>query len=93
MNGAADITMPGDGEAEAAILAFVARIAPPELSANLSSETALLGSGILDSLSIVELMTFVGEELGFEISDDDFTAENFETVGSLVRLIAEKRRA
>lgn len=91
MSGAGETTKTGDAEAETAILAFIARLAPPELSANLSADTSLLGSGILDSLSVVELMTFVSEELGFEISDDDFTAENFDTVGSLVRLIARKR--
>ncbi len=82
-----------DREAEAAILRFVARVAPAELARDLDAGTPLLSAGLLDSLSIVELMTFVSEELGFEISDEDFTAENFETVGSLVRLIGTKRRA
>jgi acyl carrier protein len=82
-----------DRDAEAAILRFVARTAPAELAGDLNADTPLLSAGLLDSLGIVELMTFVSDELGFEISDDDFTPENFETVGSLVRLIAAKRRA
>lgn len=82
-----------DRDAEAAILRFVARTAPAKLAGDLSADTPLLSAGLLDSLGIVELMTFVSDELGFEISDDDFTPENFETVGSLVRLIAAKRRA
>lgn len=74
-----------------AILSFLTRLAPQTLADGLSADTPLLSSGVLDSLSVVELMTFVGDELGFEIDDDDFTPENFETVASLVRLIEQKR--
>lgn len=91
MNGVTEATVPGDAEAEAAILGFVARLAPPDLAGSLTTETPLLSAGLLDSLSVVELMTYVSDELGFEISDEDFTPENFENVASLVRLIGRKR--
>ena len=51
----------------------------------------LLESGILDSLGVVQLMTFLSETRNVEIGDEDFTLENFETVGSLARFVAAKR--
>lgn len=82
---------PQTAEITQAILSFLTRLAPQALADGLSAETPLLSSGVLDSLSVVELMTFVADDLGFEIDDDDFTPENFETVASLVRLIEQKR--
>lgn len=58
----------------------------------ITEDTSLLESGILDSIGILQLMTFLSEKLGVEISDEDFVAENFRTIGSLARLITEKRR-
>jgi acyl carrier protein len=37
----------------------------------------------LDSLALVELITVVEERFGFEMDEDDITAEVFGTVGSL----------
>lgn len=53
----------------------------------------LLESGILDSLGILQLVNFLGDELGVTVEDEDFVAENFETVGSLARFVAAKRGA
>lgn len=56
-------------------------------------DLALLESGILDSLGILQLVTFLGDELNVEVSDEDFVAENFETIGSLSRFVARKQAA
>lgn len=55
------------------------------------ADMSLLDSGILDSLGILQLVTFLGDEFGIEVTDDDFVAENFETVGSLARFVARKQ--
>lgn len=57
----------------------------------INKDLALLDSGILDSLGVVQLVTFLSEKLGVEVQDDDFIAENFETVGSLARFVAKKQ--
>lgn len=59
----------------------------------LTPETALLGTGLLDSLAVIQLMVFLGEELGIEIDDEDFTPENLGTVGQLLGFIGRKRAA
>lgn len=70
----------------------LARSAPPGTWASISASTPLLDSGTLDSLGILQLMTALSESLGVEIGDEDFVPANFETAGSLARLIASKRR-
>jgi acyl carrier protein len=72
---------------------YFAEVAPTPATGAIESETPLLGSGLLDSLGIIQLTTYLGEELGVEIADDDFTEENFATVGSLARFVERKRAA
>jgi acyl carrier protein len=60
--------------------------------ANLKPETPLLGSGAIDSLGILELMTFLGERFDIAIEDSDFDRENLENPASLVRFITERKR-
>jgi acyl carrier protein len=57
----------------------------------ITPQTALLGTGLLDSLAVIQLMVFLGDELGIEISDDDFTPENLGTVGQLLAFIERKQ--
>jgi acyl carrier protein len=58
----------------------------------LSAQTPLLGQGLLDSLGVVQLMVFLGGELGVEIDDEDFTQDNLATLGSVLALISRKRQ-
>jgi acyl carrier protein len=55
---------------------------------DLGADDSLLTSGMLDSLAIVKLLSFVEEEFDVEISDADFDPENFETLTSITKLIA-----
>lgn len=81
----------GEGEAYEAISDFLMTSTPIANAGGVSPETPLLESGVLDSLGILQLMTFLGEQMGIEVSDEDFIPENFETVGSLSRFVAGKQ--
>lgn len=53
-------------------------------AARFGSETELFGSlPELDSLALVELITAIEERFGFEMDEDDITAEVFGTVETL----------
>jgi acyl carrier protein len=54
--------------------------------------TRLLDGGI-DSLGVLELMSFLGDRFGFVVEDTDFEPENFETPAGLVQFIERKRAA
>ena len=55
---------------------------------DLGGDDSLLSSGILDSLAIVKLLSFVEDEFDVEIADADFDPENFETLNTITKLIA-----
>ena len=57
---------------------------------DLTADSQLLSSGLLDSLAIVKLLSFVEDEFDVEIADADFDPENFETLSRITTLIAEQ---
>jgi acyl carrier protein len=77
------------GEVEAVIHAYLTKRFPA--LANLRAETPLLSGGAIDSLGILELMTFLGERFDIEIEDGDFDGENVASLASLVRFVVERK--
>jgi acyl carrier protein len=62
-------------------------------AAEIDTSTPLFGSmPELDSLAVVELAASLEEEFGFEIDDEDFTGDVFESVGTLVDFVEEHRQ-
>ena len=58
----------------------------------LDASTPLFGSiPELDSLAVVELAAALEAEFDFQIDDDDFTGEVFETLGSLADFVEQNR--
>jgi acyl carrier protein len=51
----------------------------------------LLGNEVLDSMGIFEIVAFVESEFGIEVLDEDLLPNNFETIGSITRLVEAKR--
>lgn len=57
----------------------------------LTAESPLIGAiPEFDSMAVVTVLTMVEDEFGVEIDDDEVSAENFETVGSLVEFVTLK---
>lgn len=54
------------------------------------SDESLLDSGVLDSASILEIVSFLEERFRFTIDDEELVPENFETINSIVRLVKSK---
>jgi acyl carrier protein len=58
----------------------------------LNALTPLFGSmPELDSFAVIELVTTLEEQFGFEIDGDEITGEIFETVGSLTEFVLKKK--
>ncbi|MBT1064857.1 acyl carrier protein [Bowmanella sp. Y26] len=54
-------------------------------------DTPLLGAiAEFDSMAIVTLLTTLEENFGFEVDDDEISADVFETFGSLVSFVENK---
>jgi acyl carrier protein len=58
---------------------------------SLNHNSALLGSlPELDSMAVVNVITALEEHFGIVVDDDEISAFNFETLGSLSRFVEEK---
>jgi acyl carrier protein len=73
-----------------AMAAFFKTTTPGALAGPLTPETPLLDSGLLDSLSMLQLTTHLSDTFGVEFEDDDFTMENFATAGRVAALVTAK---
>lgn len=57
----------------------------------LTAASPLLGAiPEFDSMAVVTVLTMVEDEFGIAISDDEVSADIFETVGSLARFVDDK---
>jgi acyl carrier protein len=58
-------------------------------SATLTEGTPLL-DGVIDSLGLMQLISFIEEEFDVAIDDAEVTASNFRTVADIGRLVEQK---
>ena len=59
---------------------------------SMDAATGLLGSmPELDSMAVVELITAIGETVRFRADEADFTADAFETLGTLAAFVDAHR--
>jgi acyl carrier protein len=55
------------------------------------NDASLLEAGIIDSIGVMELVTFVAQTFKFEIPPEDITPENFDSVTHLTCYIKRKQ--
>jgi len=56
-----------------------------------TSETDLLGTGLLDSMLVIDLVAHVEARHGVSIGDGEITPEHFRSIAPLADLISRKR--
>ncbi|NJN55428.1 MAG: acyl carrier protein [Anaerolineae bacterium] len=56
----------------------------------LDDDESLLEAGVVDSLGVVELVSFVEEKFGITVPDDDIVPDNFDSVDNLAAYIARR---
>lgn len=59
----------------------------------LTDETLLVTSGLVDSTGMLEVITFLETEFGIQISDRETTPENLESIARMAAFIERKRAA
>jgi acyl carrier protein len=60
------------------------------MTKNVSNDEPLLTNGLIDSLGILEVVSFVENEFGIVVSDEDLLPENFGSIHSLSNFVHEK---
>ncbi|SDG38259.1 acyl carrier protein [Bradyrhizobium sp. Rc2d] len=80
-----------DRTLESVKVAIVKTLGIEDRAATLNASTPLFGSmPELDSFAVIELVTTLEEQFGFEIDGSEITGEIFETVGSLTDFVSSK---
>ncbi len=69
---------------------FVANIAQQKGIAGIGAGEELTQSGIIDSLAIFRLVSFLEETFGIRIADDEIVNENFASVDVIEKLVNGK---
>jgi len=57
-----------------------------------SDTDSLPGHGIIDSMGVIELITFVQDEFAVQVEEPEITEENFGTLAAIVRFVQGKQR-
>jgi acyl carrier protein len=78
---------------ETQVRAFLADAFPTAGDAPLAVDTSLFEAGIIDSMGVLTLVTWLEETYGFTVDDDEVLPENIDGVGALVRYIGRKTGA
>jgi methoxymalonate biosynthesis acyl carrier protein len=75
------------------ITAAVSGFLTKQLRAEFGPDDPIFGSGLANSLFAMQLVLFVEREFGISVLNEDLEMSNFETVGSIARLVASKNGA
>ncbi|RME01250.1 MAG: acyl carrier protein [Calditrichaeota bacterium] len=60
---------------------------------SLTADTDLLNQGIVDSMGILDLVSYMEENFGIQVSDEEITPENFRTLNTLTEFVNRKNGA
>jgi acyl carrier protein len=66
---------------------------PTEDAANLQLDTQLVTTGVIDSLSIMRLVTLLEENFGIQVEAHEATADNLDTIQLMAEMVDGKRKA
>lgn len=69
---------------------FILDTFPRARQQSLVEDDALLGSNLVDSLGVLELVTFVESEFGITVCDDELLPENFQTIQCITNFVKSK---
>jgi acyl carrier protein len=57
----------------------------------IGDDDSLLGNGIIDSMGVIEVITFIQREFEITIDDEDITEENLGTLAAIARYVLGKK--
>lgn len=60
-------------------------------AATIDARTPLIDTGVIDSMGLLQIVTFIEERTGVRIPDDAVVPDNFQTVESMERMVEQLR--
>ena len=72
------------------IIEYIKKDISNDPSEDIDVNEDLLGNGIIDSIGMIKLISFLQEEFEIEVPSEDMTVENFMTVQNIMAYISKK---
>jgi len=72
---------------------FVSELLPDGKSANLSDNTPLRTSGLVDSMAMLRIVSFLEEKFGIEVDAYEASVENFDRIDDIAAFVQRKLAA
>ena len=69
---------------------FISEITFTELE-KINEDTNLFEEGIFDSLGFLSLISYLDEEYGIEVGNDELSEDNFATIRAVANFISKKK--
>ena len=69
---------------------FVSRVFPLAKQREIGPDDSLFDNGIIDSMGTLEVIQFLEDEFGIEVSDDEMVDDHFESINRIARLVNAK---
>lgn len=66
---------------------FIAERLIHDRNAKVDPNDSLLARGLIDSVGLLDLITFLETEAGVRVPDDDMVPQNFETIVAMEQLV------
>ena len=79
------------GATDARIREFILGKFPLAKKRGIQDDDPLLRTGILDSLGILEVVSFLESEFQIVVADEELVPESFETIATIARFVDGKR--
>lgn len=55
-------------------------------------QESLLANGVIDSLKMLDLLSFIEEKFGVTVDDDEMMPDNFDSIDAIVAFLVAKER-
>jgi acyl carrier protein len=79
-----------DDGARQSLQRFIEQRFPLAGTRELTEDTPLLDSGIVDSLGVLDLVVFIEENFGIVAEDHELVPDNFGTIAALTRFVQNR---
>lgn len=69
------------------LIQYVSEVLAPDAGVAVDEDSRLIDTGIVDSMGLFQLISFVEERTGLRIPDGQVIPENFQRIRDIVRLV------
>ncbi len=79
-----------NSETRQALQAFMLEQFPAARGQSFRDDTSLLEQGIVDSMGVLEIVTFLEQRFGLQLNDEDLVSESFDSIDAIAGLVEQK---